>query len=278
MSKSQYGPALFDLLEDHPIDGGLPAGLPPNRVSARATSLADRAVRPGAAHPAAPTPVAAARETAPRAGRAVQVDGVRVHFSLTSASAALVLFSIVLVVAAAAVSGRRSGLREGHRVGYEAGRAAFAAELDTEIEDVRRQPPQTGLIAPLTESDRLRPASVGDPENAVAGHPKSPRESGNWIPGHTYIVVQEFTPSAAADAVPAREFLAQHGISATPVRFRSGAVQLITDQGYNHRDPAQKRLGEQMLDKVRSVGAKYFGSGGGYKLEGYFRTLKAEGW
>ncbi len=278
MSKSQHGPALFDLLEDHPIDGGLAAGSPPRRVPARPAGLAERATRPVAASASAPPSVETARNVDLRGGRAWQVDGRRVHISLTSASSALVLFVIVLLVTAAAVSGRRSGLKEGHRVGYEAGRAAFAAELDDEIDGVRRQPPQPELIAALTESEQRRSIPAAGPESASAVPSQGSRESRGWVPGHTYVVVQEFLPSAAADATPAREFLAQHGISTTPVRYRSGAIQLITDQGYNHRDPGQKRLAEQLLDKVRAVGAKYFASGGGYKLEGYFRTLKAEGW
>lgn len=278
MSRGNHGPALFDLLEDHPIDGGLAAGSPPKRVPARPAIVVERATRPVAANASAPPSMETGRTAVPHGGRAWQIEGRRVHISLTSASAAMVLFFVVLLVTAAMVSGRRSGLKEGHRVGYEAGRAAFAAELDDEIDDVRRQPPQPALIAALTDSDERRSVPANEPESSSAVPAQGNRDSGSWVPGHTYVVVQEFSPSAAADATPAREFLAQHGIFATPVRYPSGAIQLITDQGYNHRDPGQKRLAEQLLDKVRSVGTKYFALGGGYKLEGYFKTLKAEEW
>jgi len=62
------------------------------------------------------------------------------------------------------------------------------------------------------------------------------------------------------------------------VRLSNGATQLITTQGYNRRDPTQHQMADQLLEKTRTLGAQYYAAGGGYKLEGYFKSLKSDTW
>ena len=94
----------------------------------------------------------------------------------------------------------------------------------------------------------------------------------------TYIVAQEFAPGREEDARRAGAFVGERGIAVDIVRLDGGAMQLITLQGYNHKDAAQKKLADELLKKQRAAGAEYFASGGGYKLEGYYRTLKRDKW
>jgi hypothetical protein len=37
-------------------------------------------------------------------------------------------------------------------------------------------------------------------------------------------------------------------------------------------------MAEELLKKLHAVGSKYYAGGGGYKLEGYFKTLKSDRW
>jgi len=62
------------------------------------------------------------------------------------------------------------------------------------------------------------------------------------------------------------------------VRLPGGAIQLITKQGYNQKDSTQRQLAENLLEREHRIGREYFASGGGYRLEGYFKTLKGVTW
>ncbi|NJR71287.1 MAG: hypothetical protein HC771_23675, partial [Synechococcales cyanobacterium CRU_2_2] len=50
------------------------------------------------------------------------------------------------------------------------------------------------------------------------------------------------------------------------VKLATGSILLLTRQGFNHKDAGQKQQSEQILQKVRSVGAKYFAAGGGFVI------------
>ena len=89
-------------------------------------------------------------------------------------------------------------------------------------------------------------------------------------------MAQEFTAGHADSARQAKAFLDGRGITTELVQYPSGSVQLITTQGYNRNDPTQRRLADELLNKVRAAGAEFFAQGGGYKLEGYFKTLKQD--
>ena len=57
-----------------------------------------------------------------------------------------------------------------------------------------------------------------------------------------------------------------------------GSTQLITTQGFNRKDPAQKQMASAALEELHKIGKRFYAQGGGYKLEGYFKTLKGDGW
>jgi hypothetical protein len=127
------------------------------------------------------------------------------------------------------------------------------------------------LLLATTQATAARPEAGVDQDPPDPGKPQ-------WIRGYTYIVAQEFSAESAGNAAKAQAFLADHGIVVAQVPYPSGAIQLIATQGYNHRDPTQKRMAEELLKKLHAVGSKYYAGGGGYKLEGYFKTLKSDRW
>ena len=57
-----------------------------------------------------------------------------------------------------------------------------------------------------------------------------------------------------------------------------GSIQLITTQGFNRRDAAQKQMAAAALEEVHKIGKRFYAQGGGYKLKGYFKTLKGDAW
>ena len=172
--------------------------------------------------------------------------------------------------------GSRLGHGRGLKTGYEAGRASYAAEAASEIEVARAQPPATHLVSRLLEDPA--PAEVPGEANRERKNARVPQTPG-WIRDYTYIVAQEFTAGRLDDARQAREYLAEHGIPTAFIRGSGGgAVQLITEQGYNHGDPTQKRIAEELLKRIHDAGASYYAQGGGYKLKGYYKTLKSDTW
>lgn len=281
MGKTKRGPALFELLEADRREKRetlkVPAWWPKGRIPKQDSGLklvseeeppakeAARVVRPPAA--AGDT---AESEPAPF----IALERGQVRLSFTSTTAAVAVFVVVIVVLGAFEWGSRRGERFGARRGYELGRSSYAADAAGAIEAARQQPAAPGLVASLLD----------EPAAAIAGNADAARasdaqaEGGGWVRDNTYIVVQEFSAEYAADAEEAQAFLAQRGVSTAKVVLPTGAIQLITTQGYNHRDPTQKRIGRQLLEKVHGIGEEYYAEGGGYKLQGYFKTLKGESW
>ncbi len=273
MRKSKRGPALFELLKEEDVasDGTLktpvPRGAP--RRSGSPPVAAERGLFERESPPitTAPPVVEEAADRSPM----IELDGARIRFSLTSVSAAVVVFVAAVGLVVTYEVGRRSGESSGVAVGYEAGRASFAADAVSEIEAARAQPPETELV-----SDLLRePAAGGMTAEAASGEPSvGPR----WVRGHTYTVAQEFSAGRDADAERAMAFLSQHGVDTAMVRLSGGSVQLITTKGFNRNESAQQQMADEFLRKIHTIGANYYASGGGYKLEGYFKKLTNDQW
>ena len=266
MPKSKQGRALFDVLGDEESDNSTILKLPPapgEHEVRESDSVADVA-----------TIERLKIANAPDAGRLIELDHDRIRVSLTSKSAAVVFFVVLLLVVGVFEVGRRSGRDAGFSAGYRDGRASFAADAVGEIEAARAQPPSSHLVNGLL----LTPAEA--PETAPVAEQPSKVEGGGpqWLRGYTYIVAQEFSAEHADHVADAQAYLAQQGIAATPVRFDNGSVQLITIQGFNRRVVAQRRMADELLEKLHAAGRKYYASGGGYKLEGYFKTLTGERW
>ncbi|UCC31921.1 MAG: hypothetical protein JSU86_06515 [Phycisphaerales bacterium] len=274
MPRSKRGPALFDLLSQdeatEPETDNLPGGRGPGQQSRGATEAAP--TLPGkVSGPAGPLE---ARSSTGGDGPFIELDGDRIRISLTSVTAAVAVFAAMVIALGVFEVGRRLGEQGGLKRGHAAGRASYVADAMSDIEAARSQPPATELI-----SDLLRQtAADGAVADAVTGETAADSEGPDWIRDHTYIVAQEFSAGRRDDAQRAREFLVEHGVATELVRYPSGAIQLITTQGYNREDPTQREMSDQALRKVHAVGAQYFASGGGYKLEGYFKTLKSDSW
>ena len=200
--------------------------------------------------------------------------GGRMRVSFTSVSAAAGVFLVLVAILAGFELGRRSGDDAGFSRGYEAGRVSYAAEAMDEIQVARSQPPVTQLVQSLLPGPGM---NLGQ-GNARMERRAAEGQSTVWIRDHTYIVAQEFAAERTEDVQHAQEYLEKHGIATALVRLPGGALQLITKQGYNQKDPIQKQLAEQLLGKEHGVGSKYFAAGGGYRLKGYFRTLKGDTW
>lgn len=203
------------------------------------------------------------------AGRAfVQVDGDRIRVSFTSFTAAMTFFGLLVAGLGAFAGGRHLGEKAGLAEGYQAGRDSFVDDAMSEIELARSQPPDSRLVESL-----LVDGGAAELLGNRVGTAADP-----WVRDYTYIVVQEFSAGHEEDAPAAQDFLRQHGIETASVKMESGWTRLITKQGYNRSDPTHRRMADELLEKVHSVGGKYYQSGGGYRLEGYFKTLKSESW
>lgn len=269
MAKSRHGPALFELLGD---EGGT-ATVP--RVPRWWSSGRTREARAATDAPPATVRV---ESGSVGAERLIAVDGDRIRVSLTSVTAAGAIFVVLALATAAYTIGSRSGDRAGFRRGYEAARAAVVEPAADEITAIRNQPPATHLLAPASGKAKPDAATVRPPQPEAPGPSSTVAGKTGWVKDLTYIVVQEFPTGSMERAKAAQQFLAQRGVETEAVSAASGGVHLITTLGYNHKDPAQKKLAEQLLAKVRTIGGQYYAAGGGYKLEGYYKTLKRDSW
>ncbi|MGD2110266.1 MAG: hypothetical protein PVI86_12865 [Phycisphaerae bacterium] len=200
----------------------------------------------------------------------VEVDGDRVRVALTSVTGAVAVFGLLAVLFAAFHLGRGSGYRRG----YVEGRASFEADAVDEVEAARNLPPASHLVDGLLDDVNEATGSSQAGDEVGEGALNGPR----WVRDHTYIVVQEFPDGNVEAADRAKGFLATRSIDTEIVRRPSGGVQLITTEGYNIKDPTQKRMAEALREKVHAAGAEYYRAGGGYRLEGYLKTLKRDDW
>ncbi len=309
MPKPKRGPELFELLADDKAKGADALKVPQWWRHRRDQVASSRAT------PATPEKAAdAVREpeslSSPRSLRSpspgfFELQDDRIRISFNSLTAAVAVFAGLVVVLGAFELGQWMGARAGVKRGHAAGRQSYAADAADEIEAARRQPAATSLIQsllaesddreePKDERERMkhepgRDRKVADkkgeggrmgdePTTAILDKGGEEPARAQWIQDYTYVVAQGFPAGHADDAERAREFLAEHGVSTRQVRYPSGAIHLITTQGYNRNDSTQRRMADVLLNKVRAIGVKYSEAGGGYKLEGYFKTLKGDTW
>lgn len=274
MAKTKQGPALFELLELKRHDAARTLKVPAWWArEGRPESLDPVRSLPEDALDDAETVEDSIGETALAHSAVLTHQQGRIQLTFGSLTAALVVFLALALLFSSFVLGKRAGTQRGFAMGYETGRSSTASEPASEVEAVRRQPPATHLVSTV-----LEPAPAPPIKAAPAAAAERAVEPGRWVRGNTYILAQEFAAGRADDARAAKDFLGQHGIGAAVVESGTQGLQLITTKGYNFKDAAEKRLGEEMLDKLHVVGAKYYAGGGGYRLEGYFKTLKGDRW
>lgn len=274
VAKTKHGPTLFDYLHlsEHAVAETPEIGVEFAPKSDHKTRVSP--ARTDVVPVASPEP---SRPVGP-ANRPVTVglDGDRLRFSLSSVGAAVVIFAAIAALFGAFVLGSGSGEKRGFSRGKIAGRESYTASTMSEIETVRSRPPATGVI----ESLLTEPAASSSSDDAGRGSAVRRDASADpqWIRDYTYVVVQEFRAGHTADAQDARDFLSHHGVSSEVVGFDSGAIQLITTQGFDRRQATQRGMAEALLAKVHDIGDKYFAAGGGYRMQGYFRRLKGDQW
>jgi len=282
MTKSrQHGPALFDLLGDsqndandalRPSQSASPSAPADSKTSHRpesgqaiVPSRKTTTERPQVAGEASESGTETVRR---RRRRLLEFDDAYVTISLTSVTAAVVVFLFAVGLLALYELGRTRGQSAGFKNGYRAGRVSYEADATSEIEAARNAPPESHVVQGLLES-----TGASEADNGLETSP-----SGPWVQGLTYIVAQEFAPHAEQDALKAQAFLRSQGIDTALIRQDNGWFQLVTTQGYDRSDTVQRNLADTFLTKEHEAGAAYYASGGGYRLEGYFKTLRDERW
>jgi hypothetical protein len=277
MARSRRGsPPLFELLDGNRFRRGNTDPQPDLRLVQAEVEADDP--RPSRSPARLNDPDAIVETTGPSGG--VQLRGDRLWVSLTPVTAAAGVFVLCVLILAAVFFGKKRG--EQAAFDRVAGQAGLPGETGG-LEALLQQPPATHLIEPLLvgQPAPMSASTAIRPKAPATGAPAAASESvsqGPWVRDHTYIVAQEFAAGREADAAKAQAFLGARGFHAELVFFESGALQLITVEGYDHKDPGQKRKADEILKRQRAAGAEYWATGGGYKLEGYFKTLKKEAW
>ncbi len=274
MAKPKHGPTLFDYLHtsEQAEDGTseVAVEVAPDRPQPR------RVIAPEVDGPQVAIPEPSASVDLSDSPSAVQMHGDRLRFSLTSVSAAVVIFAAIAVLFGVFELGSNRGEMRGFTAGKIAGRDSYTASTLSEIETVRSRPPATQVVESLLAEPQG--ASSSDGARSLGAVRSGSSTNPQWIRDYTYVVVQEFRAGHEADAQDARDFLSHHGVSSEVVEFGSGAIQLITTQGFDRRQATQRGMAEELLAKVHDIGDKYFAAGGGYRMQGYFRRLKGDQW
>lgn len=277
MRKGKRGPPLFELLKDEPSTKTESLRVP-DWWSRRGSGPLPDLEADASTQDEDPLQAGGPRLAAAQPERTIELAGERIHFSLTSTGAALALFAVLVVLLGAFELGAMRGEANGLLAGYEQGRASYTAEVVGDIESARAQPANTALVRSLLSESNGIVRTRGTGESNVPEMEDAGSAAATWVRGHTYIVAQEFSAGREQDAMAAQAFLWQAGIRAKLVEIAGGALQLITAQGYNHRDPAQRRTLEKVLERLHARGAEYYAQGGGYRLKGYLKTLKSDTW
>lgn len=285
-TKKRRGPALFELIGE---DGGAASRLLrfPRRDfgerSARNPSSTDWPKHndsPGGIKISHQESIA---ENAKSLG-AVSLEGRVLRISLTSVGAAVTVFCVAAALTTVYFIGFSRGNKSGLAKGYQAAVAPAAVSANDELAAARNQPAATHLVANLLE----RPPAIGgrqsadrkaEPAAAESVKSAAPSSGLDWRRDFTYIVAQEFPAGHVDSARKAQDFLAEKGVSTAVVTPSGGSgILLLTTDGFDHKDAGQKQHNELLLAKVRGIGAQYYTAGGGYRLEGYFKTLKKDNW
>ena len=267
---------MFDLLNEDEVPGAdslkvpgwwTPGSQPPKVQGSAPSPRAER-----------PVPVQAPcgpGHSTGNGGRLIELDGERIRLSFTSITAAAAVFVVLITLLGVFEWGRWNGEQNGFQRGHAVGRASYAAGAMDEIEAARSQPPATQVVRSLLRKPHPPAQAAG--ERVTNSDTAGPEEL-RWIRDYTYIVAQEFPAGAGDDARRAQAFLARQGVATEVVRYASGALQVITAEGFDRGDATQRQMADKWLAKVRAVGAEYFKTGGRYKLEGYFKTLRGDTW
>ncbi len=274
MPRPKRGPALIELIHARgatSVPAWLRSGESDNPETGKdPTDTAG--VRPPAPSFATPT----GSGTVPTAA----IHGERIVFSLSSASAGVVAFVLIVLIGAGFVVGHRIGKGQGQTEGYNSAAKSFRAGATGEIEAARRTAPNSEIFEGLGSSPvtpKPAPTQVPGEPKAVAGDKQAPRSP--WVKGHTYIVVQEFKTQDRSQAAEAQLFLRDNGVD-TAILESKGTYRyrLVAAKGFNRDDPAQRRWCDQYHAKIKELGNQFVTAGGRYDLQGYQKKLTGDRW
>ena len=207
-----------------------------------------------------------------------EIAGGQVRFAFTSQGMAVAIFALALLVVAAYAVGLWVGNARGEKAGYRAAKLDTQAAVMDDIQAARAEPPAESLFEGVGTSPIVRRSTETAETLAVDLHPASADEPA-WVRGYTYVVVQDFRADAWADVEKAQRYLLDNGIETAVVELDGDwKYRLVARQGFNRDDPVQRKLADEFLVRVRTVGEAFFQAGGRYRLEGYFKKLTADHW
>ena len=256
------GPALFELMRKKRPTEGDTAETPTPDVASQPCEppLADS---PGA--PEGQPAAAKANKSPSEPIPLLELVGEHLRVSLTSVTAAVALGLLLILLAVAYEVGHRAG----RETGFGEGQTSFEARTASEIEAARSRPPEPELLSGLEPTPATESAAEthGTPMLTDAHGAPFVR-----VPGDTYVVVQEFRTDGWEDARHAQEFLRLREVNTALIAGPAGTCRLLSTQGYNYRDPAQKEQGQELLKRIHAIGREYRSAGGRYGLEGYPMT------
>ncbi len=208
----------------------------------------------------------------------IDYEGDRIKFSFSAALLATVLGFVIVALAAS----YKLGHDRGYAAGRHNGRLAYEASVKDEIQAVREGPVESDLLGDgVTFTASQSDSTSGTQVLGVAtgtGKSNPTLDAPVWVRGNTYVVVQVFFADSGEDALIAKDFLVQRNIRTAIVNRPDGKRWLITTQGYNCEDAAQKRMLDQLLERVREAGRAFRAAGGRYGLEGYPSLLTSDSW
>lgn len=276
MARTKHGPSLFEVMR--PEAPGRDAAEVPrrNRWHFLREWFGDGRggpVEEPATETIAESGVVEPDDPAMRGGPRLAIRGRHLTVSLTSREAAIAVFSMIILLFVVFAAGDRLGQADYQR-GFADGRASAGTPVD-EIVELQSRPPTPGLVDGLLVGSAGAPASRDAARRAAV---PSAESNGAWTPGFSYVVAQEFAADRKDDAIKAQAFLRENGVAAEMVTLSSGRIQLITVQGFQSKDASQKTAADALLKKVHDLGAKYFAAGGGYRMQGYWKTFKGDRW
>lgn len=257
------GPALFELMrKQHPTEGD--AVQTPAPDAAHQPCEPPMADSPGVPEGRAET--AGAKESPSEPIPLLELEGEHLRISLTSVTAAVALGLLLVLLVVAYEIGHRAG----RELGFGEGQTSFEARTASEIEAARSRPPEPELLSGLEPTPVIEsPGETHDGAPMLTDAYGAPFVR---VPGDTYVVVQEFRADGWEDARHAQEFLRLREVNTALLAGPAGTCRLLTTQGYNYRDPAQKERGQELLKRIHTIGQEYRSAGGRYGLEGYPMT------
>jgi len=265
MPRSKKAPALFELIQRQQAQ---PARSAPVQATGRRQKHQPVSPTP----PDQPPPAApAASNTSPTiAGPPISFQDGRTNLSLSPVSCAVVLGTVLLLIAGSFSLGRRAGWRDLEHT--------TQAAAPDELANARQSTPDANVF------QNLLTRSAGQSSTPSQAKPRPPAPSAYarnvpLQPGKTYLVIQTFSNSPN-DAVRAQEFLTAKNVPTQIVQAGTNSVHLLSAESFDYSDPDDRDRFEQFRKSLRVLGRIYASKKyrGGYDFRDcYPYTFKGHG-